>query len=268
MHELLRFVSGPLPGSVLPAGHDLWLVALSYIVATLASYTALDLANRVRDYLAEPRKAATWLAAGALAMGGGIWSMHFLAMLAYQLPIPVRYNIPTTLTSMAAAIVTSGYALYMVTHGTLSRRRLLLSGLIMGIGIGAMHYIGMASMRLDALVMYYAGPFALSVLNAIVCATAALWLVARRATANVRSKILAALIMGVAIASMHYTGMYSTVCISNGTGAATSGGLDPALLAVAITVIALLIFGMVLIVSLQSELLSRALCEQNLLLTN
>lgn len=268
MTELFRFVSGPLPGTALTATYDGWLVALSYLVAALASYTAIDLANRVREFRAEPHKAAAWVIGGAVAMGAGVWSMHFVAMLAYQLPLPVRYEWWSTLASMIAAMLTSGFALYIVTHYTLTRSRLALSGAVMGAGIGAMHYIGMAAMRLDALVMYYAGPFALSVLNAIVCSTAALWLVARRAEATLPSRMLAALVMGVAVAGMHYTGMYATVCVATGDATPGAGGLDPALLAVVITAITLLIMGMALTVSLQTQLLSRALREQNLLLHN
>src|SRR5688500_5031101 len=179
MGDLLPFVTGPLPGPVLGAKYDPGLVALSYIVASLAAYTAIDLAGRVSEYRLEPRRAAAWLLGGAFAMGAGIWSMHFVAMLAYQLPIPVRYEPWTTFASMVAAIATSGFALYIVTRGVLSWRRLLLGGAVMGAGIGTMHYTGMAAMRLDALVMYYLAPWLLSILNAIVCSTVAIWLVFR-----------------------------------------------------------------------------------------
>jgi NO-binding membrane sensor protein with MHYT domain len=111
MNELLAFVTGPLPGVALAANYDLALVVVSYIVASFAAYTALDLADRVSEFRAEPRRAAAWLAGGGFAMGGGIWSMHFVAMLAYQLPIPVRYEGWTTLASMGVAIVTSSFAL-------------------------------------------------------------------------------------------------------------------------------------------------------------
>src|SRR5262245_47301931 len=165
MTDLLPFVSGSLPGAPLPARYDAGLVALSYVVASLAAYTAIDLAGRVSEYRAEPRRAAAWLLGGAFAMGAGIWSMHFVAMLAYQLPIAVRYEPWTTLASMVAAIVTSGFALYIVTRGALSWGRLLVGGAIMGAGIGTMHYTGMAAMRLDALVMYEIAPWLLSIVN-------------------------------------------------------------------------------------------------------
>ena len=263
MNDLLLFVTGPLPGRALPATYDPGLVVLSYIVASLAAYTAIDLAGRVSEFRAEPRRAAAWLTGGAFAMGAGIWSMHFVAMLAYQLPIPVRYEPVTTLASMVAAIVTSGFALYIVTRGALSWRRLLVSGAIMGAGIGTMHYTGMAAMRLDALVMYNIAPWLLSIVNAIVCSTIAIWLVFRLGGTGLLSKVLAALVMGVAIAGMHYTGMYATVCVSTGETAAAASGLDPVPLAGAIAVVTLLIMSMALTVSLQSQLMSNTLRQQN-----
>jgi two-component system, sensor histidine kinase and response regulator len=264
--DLLPFVTGPLPGPTLAARYDLGLVALSYVVASLAAYTAIDLAGRVSEYRLEPRRAAAWLAGGAFAMGAGIWAMHFVAMLAYKLPIPVRYEPWTTFASMVAAIATSGFALFIVTRGVLSWRRLLVSGTIMGIGIGTMHYTGMAALRLDALVMYYVGGWVLSIVNAIVCSTIAIWLVFRLGNGNsLLLKAIAALVMGVAICGMHYTGMYATVCVSTGAGA-TGTGLDPVPLAAAIAAVTLLVMSIALSVSLQSQLLSRTLREQNRLL--
>ena len=262
MNDVLLFVTGPLPGRALVATYDPALVVVSYIVASLAAYTAIDLAGRVSEFRAEARRAAAWLTGGAFAMGAGIWSMHFVAMLAYQLPTPVRYEPWTTLASMVAAIVTSGFALYIVTRGVLSWQRLLISGAVMGAGIGTMHYTGMAAMRLDALVMYYIAPWLLSVVNAIVCSTIALWLVFRLGRSGIGFKVLAALVMGVAIAGMHYTGMYAAVCVSTGQTTAVTG-LDPAPLAAAIAVVTLLIMSIALTVSLQSQLMSRTLREQN-----
>jgi signal transduction histidine kinase/DNA-binding response OmpR family regulator/HPt (histidine-containing phosphotransfer) domain-containing protein len=196
-------------------------------------------------------------------MGAGIWSMHFVAMLAYQLPIPVRFEPWTTFASMVAAIATSGFALYIVTRGDLSWPRLLGSGAIMGAGIGTMHYTGMAAMRLDALVLYYLAPWLLSIVNAIVCSTVAIWMVFRLGKGtNLKMKMLAALVMGVAICGMHYTGMYATICVSTGQHSASTG-LDPLPLAAAITAVTLLIMSIALSVSLQSQLLSRTLREQN-----
>jgi diguanylate cyclase (GGDEF)-like protein/PAS domain S-box-containing protein len=263
MSEFLQFVTGPLPGTVLPAKYDLALVALSYVVASLAAYTAIDLAGRVSEFRSEPKRAAYWLAGGAFAMGAGMWAMHFLAMLAFQLPIPVRYEPWTTFASMVPAVAASAYALYIVTRGALSWQRLLIGGVVMGAGIGAMHYTGMAAMRLDARVMYYIVPWLLSVLNAIVCSTIAIWLVFRVGGSSIRDKLLAALVMGVAIAGMHYTGMYATVCVATGQGAQAAFGLDPVPLAATVAAVTLAIMGVALTVSLQSRLISRTLRQQN-----
>src|SRR5262245_27715799 len=253
MGEFLNFVTGPLPGIPLPATYHPGLVVLSYFVASFAAYTAIDLAGRVSEVRSEGGRPIVWLLAGAFAMGAGIWSMHFVAMLAYQLPIPVRYELWTTLTSMVAAIATSGFALYIVTHGVLTWPRLLVSGVIMGAGIGTMAYTGMAAMRLDALVMYSIGPWLLSVVNAIVCSTVAIWLVFRIGASGVRSRVLAALVMGVAIAGMHYTGMYATICVSTGNTAPANTGLQSEPLGAAIAAVTLLIMGFTLAVSLQSR---------------
>jgi two-component system, sensor histidine kinase and response regulator len=264
--DLLPFVNGPLPGPVLPSHYDGWLVVLSYVVASFAAYTAIDLAGRVSEYRTEPKRAAAWLLGGAFAMGAGIWSMHFVAMLAFQLPIPVRYEPWTTFASMVAAIATSGFALYIVTRGVLSWRRLLVSGVIMGVGIAAMHYTGMAALRFDALALYFVGGWILSIVNAIVCSTIAIWLVFRLGGGgNLLAKVVAALVMGVAICGMHYTGMYATVCVSTGA-VATGTGLDPVPLAAAIAAVTLLVMAVALSVSLQSQLMSRTLREQNRLL--
>ena len=116
----------------MPTGYDGWLAALSYIVAVLASYTAIDLAGRVTEFREERRKAMAWLAGGALAMGAGVWAMHFVGMLAYRLPIPVQYELRTTLASMAVAIATSGFALFIITRHRFSVSRRLIGGAVMG----------------------------------------------------------------------------------------------------------------------------------------
>src|SRR5215470_18812021 len=117
--------------------YNYWLVALSVVVAVFVSYTALNLSSRVST--AGPRPARLWLTGGAVAMGCGIWSMHFVGMLAFSLPIPLSYDVATTLASLAIAIGLSGYALSLASRAQISLRRLAAGALVMGLGICAMH---------------------------------------------------------------------------------------------------------------------------------
>jgi NO-binding membrane sensor protein with MHYT domain len=126
--------------------HDPLLVAVSVLVAMGASYTALDMAGRVSAARARPR--VGWLVAGSVAMGTGIWSMHFIAMLAFKLPVPVGYDVPLVLLSGACAIAASLLALVVASQPRLRIRSIIVGGLLMGPAIAGMHYIGMAAMRL------------------------------------------------------------------------------------------------------------------------
>src|SRR5271169_1250089 len=126
--------------------YNWYLVTLSLVVAMLASYTTLDLAARIRSIEGEGRRRFYWLTAGALSMGTGIWSMHFIGMLAFRLPVAVSYDVPITLGSLLIAITASWFALWVAGRETLSRRRLAAAGLLMGFAIISMHYVGMAAM--------------------------------------------------------------------------------------------------------------------------
>ena len=184
------------------------LVAVSVLVAILASYTALDLTTRITA--SSGRGARVWLLGGAFSMGIGIWSMHFLGMLAFSLPIPFGYDVAVTLFSMAIAIVVSGFALHIVTQDTLTLRKLGVAGLVMGAGICSMHYTGMAAMETHPHATYDPLLFAASVVIAIAASLAALWIAftLRGGSEWTRyAKLGAAIVMGFAITGMHYTGM-------------------------------------------------------------
>ena len=152
------------------------LVLVSLGVAVLASYTALGMANRVRGQRLPA--ARYWLSGGAFAMGIGIWAMHFVGMLAFSLPIDMGYDIPLTLLSLAIAIGCSAFALWTVCRDELPQRRLAVGALLMGAGIAAMHYVGMAAMRMQPGIVYHRGWFALSILIAV-AASGALWITYR-----------------------------------------------------------------------------------------
>jgi len=158
--------------------HDLILVILSIVLAAFASYTALDLASRARAGKGWAYQA--WLAAAAFAMGGGIWSMHFVAMLAYSMPgMPVHYHVGLTLLSLVLPILATGAGFFVVSRKPVGPVVLVASGLLVGLGIVAMHYTGMAAMHMDADLSYDNLWVAVSVLIAIGAATIALWLAFR-----------------------------------------------------------------------------------------
>ncbi len=188
--------------------YSYWLVLLSIIVAIFASYTALDLATRITA--SKGRSAKFWLIGGAFSMGMGIWSMHFIGMLAFSLPVPMGYDVPVTLLSLLIAGVVSYFALYTVTRTTLSGKNLFIGGVLMGLGIGAMHYTGMAAMEMFPPIQYEPWLLVASIMIAIVASHAALW-IAFNLRGNDKwmmyAKLVSAVIMGFAITGMHYTGM-------------------------------------------------------------
>jgi PAS domain S-box-containing protein len=193
---------------MLAGTYNPWLVAVSVVIAILASYAALELAGLVTA--SEGRVRLAWLGGGAVAMGFGIWSMHYIGMLAFSLPVPVSYDWPTVVVSLLAAMVASGIALYVASRKAMSFTNVAVGGLTMGAGIAAMHYIGMEAMRLPAMCEYRWGIVSLSILIAIVVSVVAIWLSFRfRSDLMALSwgKALSAVVMGAAIPAMHYTGM-------------------------------------------------------------
>ncbi|OZY64001.1 putative bifunctional diguanylate cyclase/phosphodiesterase [Pseudomonas fragi] len=224
------------------------LVLISLCVAILASYTALDLSGRIAT--ARGRTQYLWIAGGALAMGFGVWSMHFIGMLALQLPLALGYDLGLTLWSLLVAILSSGFALWLVSQPRLPALQLLFGALIMGAGISAMHYSGMAALRMQPGIDYDPALFGLSLVIAVGASAAALSIAfrLRRQTPYVRlMRGGAAVIMGLAIVGMHYTGMAAAnFPIGSFFGAAIDGlsgnGLDNLVLvsSLAVLVIALL----------------------------
>ncbi|MDU8361845.1 putative bifunctional diguanylate cyclase/phosphodiesterase [Pseudomonas syringae group sp. J309-1] len=184
------------------------LVLVSVFVAILASYTALDLAGRIAS--AKGRAAAFWMFGGACSMGVGIWSMHFIGMLAFDLPIELAFDLPITSLSLLIAVLSSGFALWLVSQPQLPLSVLALGALFMGAGISAMHYTGMASLRMYPGITYDPAMVLASLAIAVAASAAALWIAfrLRRQTPHVRlARGAAAVVMGMAIVGMHYTGM-------------------------------------------------------------
>ena len=187
--------------------YDYRLVALSVVIAICASYAALDLAGRITA--ARNNQRLAWLFGGAIAMGTGIWSMHYTGMLAYQLPVPVSYHVPTVILSLVAAICASFVALFVVSRPHVGFLHVIAGSSLMATGIAGMHYTGMAAMRMPAMHHWDTTFVALSVVIAVVVSLAALGLtfLFREDKPEKSAKIICSIIMGFAIPAMHYTGM-------------------------------------------------------------
>lgn len=227
------------------------LVLVSVLVAIASSYSAFSLAGRVAG--SNGRAKLAWIGGGAIAMGSGIWAMHFVGMLAFRLPIPLAYDIPITLVSLLLPIAVSGLALWQVRAPQLSHARLAASALLMGAGINAMHYTGMAAMRMAPGITYDPALFLLSVLVAILTSAVGLSIGfrLRRTTPYVWvPRMAASFIMGCAMLSMHYVAMSAahfasdSVCTALGTGVRREG------LALLVGLASFAVLGMALLASM------------------
>ncbi|MDQ2842461.1 MAG: PAS domain S-box protein [Acidobacteriota bacterium] len=192
---------------IMAGTYNYWLVALSLVIAVLTSYTAITLAERVTASQGAVRHA--WLSGGAVAMGTGIWCTHFTGMLAFQLTTPVRYHVPTVAASLLAAILTSKIALLVVSRARRGGVTVLVGSSLTGAGIAAMHSVGMAAMRMQAMPVYHVVALGVSIVLAMLISYAGLMLLfyTRRSNRGKWVKVGAALVLGLAIPAMHYTGM-------------------------------------------------------------
>src|SRR5438270_1248713 len=244
---------------VVAGTYNPYLVALSILVASVASYTALDLGGHVAGARGLARR--VWLAAAAITMGGGIWSMHFIGMLAFVMPIAMSYDIRLTILSLLVAIFVTGGGFYVISRQRASPLRLVLSGIFMGLGIAAMHYTGMAAMRGHAELSYDPLFIALSLVIAIGASTAALWL-AFRTTDHLGQKLVAAVVMGLAISGMHYTAMRAAIFTAHAPvhEAQVKASLDQTSLALAVAGITFII----LVLASAASLFERKRAEEAL----
>jgi diguanylate cyclase len=249
--------------------YDFSLVAASVLIASFASYVALDLAKRVRD--ANRSVALTWWVGGSIAMGTGIWSMHFVGMLAFSLPITLGYTGLLTFVSWAAAVAVSAVALGLAGRGSLTSVRLAGGSLAMGAGICAMHYTGMAALDMLPPIEWSAALVAASAGVAVVASTAALliffWLRSVSKHRELTYQLAAATAMGLAISGMHYTGMAAarfpvgSVCLS---ATALSGGTLSLLVGAAtLTLLGLTLFASIINGRIQESRLAGSLLVAN-----
>lgn len=219
------------------------LVLLSYAIAVFASFTALDLATRVRT--TDGKGARAWIIAAAVAMGGGIWAMHFVGMLAWMMPMPVAYDSGVTIASLLLPIVVTGIGLFVVNADSSSTGRILAAGALMGGGIVSMHYLGMSGMRMQARLDYDPVLVKVSVLIAIGASVAALRLAFR--TGSGLQRFAAAGVMGLAVVGMHYTGMAAATFVVDADLPGPSGdGLDQTVVGTLVTVVSVSLLSMAL----------------------
>jgi len=216
---------------------------LAYVASCLGAATGLSATSRARA-ATDTRTRAAWLLVGALAIGGtGVWVMHFIAMLGFTVTdMPINYDVPQTVLSALVAVVVVAIGLFLVGFGGDRPLWLISGGVVAGLGVATMHYMGIAAMRMTGHMEFSLPVVGLSVLIAIVAATVALWL-----SANVRGRpatLGAALIMGVAVSGMHYTGM-AALTITGKAGVPSSGTtaidlLGPLILGIAALTVALI----------------------------
>jgi PAS domain S-box-containing protein len=235
--------------------YDYRLVAVSVLVAILASYTALGLGARVTA--SRGRVRLWWMIGGASSMGIGIWSMHYLGMLAFRLPVPVQYDWPTVLLALLPAILASAVALFVVSRTAVGFLEALAGGILQGGGIVALHYIAMASMRLPAHMHYSPALTTLSVVLAIGGSLISLWLTfyfRDDPSGKILRRVQSALLMGVGIASMHYTAM-AAVSFSSSPAPELSHSVDIASLGTAgLVAVSLMVPLLTLLASLADRL--------------
>jgi NO-binding membrane sensor protein with MHYT domain len=217
---------------------------LGYAMSCLGAFLGLRCVTRARAHTGKAR--ARWLALAAVSIGAtGIWAMHFIAMLGFTIPgQQILYNVPITIASMLLAIAVVGIGLFIVGFGDGGPRPLLMGGVIVGIGVASMHYLGMAAMTMPDSMHYSIPLFILSVVIAIVAGTAALWAGTR--VRGIPATIGASLIMGVAVSGMHYTGMAAmrvqadpAASMANMSGASAVSFLVPLLIGISLVTFAL-----------------------------
>jgi diguanylate cyclase len=227
------------------------LVSLSIIIAVIASYAALDLGIQVQKTKSYARY--IWMISGAFAMGMGIWAMHFVAMLAFHLSINVTYDVTLVIVSIIPAILSSGIALYIISRPVLGKKQVLLGALFMATGIVSMHYTGMEAMKMNAEITYDPLLWTLSAIIAFVASVVAIYLLSFVSQNYKTSKIWlvklgSAVLMGIAISGMHYTGMSAASYKSHQHHTdLASTPFNSTLLAYAIGIVILILLGMVFI---------------------
>jgi diguanylate cyclase (GGDEF)-like protein/PAS domain S-box-containing protein len=236
----------------LMAHHNHWLCLAAVTLAVLAAWVLLPVTDRFHS--SKGRARYMWMLVGSTAMGIGIWAMHFTAMLAFTLPVPIHYNISITILSVIPAIIANGFCILLSIPTDHSLKRLNLMALIMAVGIGAMHYIGMEAIVVSAKMYYVPHYFFLSILAAYVLALFGLYTYKRLVDSNTLSKrmgkILGSTILGVAVSSMHFIAMHATYFQPEVNSVVTHHGVPPYDLIIGIVITTVILLGMIVIGSI------------------
>jgi len=245
------------------------LVAISFVIAILAAWTALSMAGRVST--SRGKTAAFWLTGGGVSMGIGIWSMHFIGMMAMDNAMLMHYSLWLTSLSMIVAIASSLFALWLVSVDRLSPRRLLPGSLVMGTGIVVMHYTGMAAIEVSSPIIWHYGWVIASVIIALLASFSALWLTFRLRLEAAQVALMrfgAAILMGIAIAGMHYSGMMAAQMSPQ--MAMAHDGMHGSWLAAMVSIVTLFILAITLLLSMldarlqaRTALLASSLAQAN-----
>lgn len=241
------------------ANYNIFLVALSFFIAVFGSFTALQVTNGMKYSRSDP--SPLWISAAALSLGGGgIWTMHFIGMLAYQIPSDIGFDPFLTFLSLVVAVIAVGVGIAIAVSGKLSLMRLIGAGIFTGAGVASMHYLGMKAMVMHGSMHYDTLLVGISVAIAIVAATVALWL-----AVNLKGTLTmlgASVIMAIAVCGMHYTGMAAMIMhhdhlVEPGI---IEGSVSPMTMALFIFCATMLLLVMCLIMSLSQ--LSRRMEEE------
>lgn len=263
------FQTTSIPVDHFSGSYDYRLVILSFMVAMFASYIALDLTGRLRDISNTVTSTSLWLIGGAIAMGSGIWSMHFIGMLSFTIPgLTLKYDSLWTAFSLLVAILASGFALYLLKVPRIRIEHYIAGGIILGLAIASMHYTGMEAMLITLNIKYLPTLFFISILVAIVASEAALWfaLKSNQVILRIRNrfKMVSAIVMGIAICGMHYTGMAASIFTPLCSPKLTAGAfaLDPALLSIGIAGVTFVILGVAFFASSYKEALNQEQLEK------
>lgn len=229
------------------ASYNWFLVGLSFFVAVFGSFTSLQLMRGIRT--AAGTEKGIWIVMAAFALGGGaIWTMHFIGMIAYKVPMEVGYHLGMTFLSLLIAVVVVGIGIFILGKKPDSVAVLLIAGTITGLGVASMHYTGMEAMVMAADMSYDPVLFWTSLGIAVVAATAALWL-----AFNLDGSLqmfAASIVMGIAVCGMHYTGMAAMTMVENGQEVAVNSSIEPLTLGLFIFCFSMLLLLLSLIVTL------------------